>query len=87
MTFATRDAMIAETAEKFLNNVLRVPAVKVVIAWELADNYSFYTDAAKGRIHSRKGCHGRCRSIPRCKESRSGSPWRVRLRTPEELIA
>ena len=43
----TRDAMIADTAEKFLNNVLSVPAVKVVIAWELADNYSFYTDAAK----------------------------------------
>ena len=43
----TRDAMIAETAEKFLNNVLQVPAVKVVIAWELADNYSFYTDAAR----------------------------------------
>ena len=39
----TRDAMIADTAEKFLTNVLRVPAVKVVIAWELADNYSFYT--------------------------------------------
>ncbi len=44
---AARDAMIAETAEKFLNNVLRVPAVKVVIARELADNYSFYTDARK----------------------------------------
>ena len=44
---ATRDAMIAETAEKFLNNVLKIPAVKMVIAWELADNYSFYTDAAK----------------------------------------
>jgi endo-1,4-beta-xylanase len=44
---AVRDAMIAETAEKYLNNALRVPAVKVVIAWELADNYSFYTDAAK----------------------------------------
>ena len=43
----TRDAMIAETAEKFLTAVLRVPAVKMVIAWELADNYSFYTDAAK----------------------------------------
>jgi endo-1,4-beta-xylanase len=43
----TRDAMIAETAEKFLNNALRVPAVKVVIAWELADNYSFYMDVAK----------------------------------------
>ncbi|MET0719611.1 MAG: endo-1,4-beta-xylanase, partial [Tardiphaga sp.] len=44
---ATRDAMIADTAEKFLTNVLRIPAVKTVIAWELADNYSFYTDAAK----------------------------------------
>ena len=43
----TRDAMIADTAEKFLNNVLKVSAVKMVIAWELADNYSFYTDAAK----------------------------------------
>jgi endo-1,4-beta-xylanase len=43
----TRDAMIAETAEKFLNNALRVPAVKVVIAWELSDDYSFYTAAAK----------------------------------------
>jgi endo-1,4-beta-xylanase len=43
----TRDAMIADTAEKFLTNALHVPAVKVVIAWELADNYSFYTDAAK----------------------------------------
>ena len=44
---ASRDAMIADTAEKFLSNVLRIPAVKTVIAWELADNYSFYTDAAK----------------------------------------
>jgi endo-1,4-beta-xylanase len=44
---SARDAMIADTAEKFLTNVLRVPAVKIVIAWELADNYSFYTDAAK----------------------------------------
>lgn len=44
---ATRDAMIADTAEKFLDNVLRIPAVTTVIAWELADNYSFYTDAAR----------------------------------------
>ncbi len=43
----TRDAMIADTGEKFLNTVLRIPAVKMVVAWELADNYSFYTDAAK----------------------------------------
>lgn len=44
---AARDALIAETAEKYLNNALRVPAVKMVIAWQLADNYSFYTDAAR----------------------------------------
>lgn len=43
----TRDAMIADTGEKFLNTVLRIPAVKMVVAWELSDNYSFYTDAAK----------------------------------------
>ena len=39
--------MVADTAEKFLDNVLRIPAVKTVIAWQLADNYSFYTDAAR----------------------------------------
>jgi endo-1,4-beta-xylanase len=44
---ATRDAMIADTGEKFLTTVLKVPSVKAVIAWELSDNYSFYTDAAK----------------------------------------
>jgi endo-1,4-beta-xylanase len=44
---AARDAMVAKTAENFLDTVLKVPAVKAVIAWELADNYSFYTDAVK----------------------------------------
>jgi endo-1,4-beta-xylanase len=44
---AARDAMIADTAEKFLNNVLPIPAVKIVITWELSDNYSFYTGDAK----------------------------------------
>lgn len=44
---SSRDAMIADTAEKFLTNTLRIPAVKMMIVWELADNYSFYTDAAK----------------------------------------
>lgn len=44
---AIRDKMIAETGEKFLDLVLQVPAVKAVIAWELSDHYSFYTDAAK----------------------------------------
>lgn len=42
-----RDAIVAETAEKFLKNVLSIRAVKMVIAWELADNYSFYTDAVR----------------------------------------
>jgi len=42
-----RDEMVAKTAEQFLNTVLRIPAVKIVIAWELADKYSFYTGAAK----------------------------------------
>jgi endo-1,4-beta-xylanase len=42
-----RDEMVAKTAEQFLNTVLRIPAVKIVIAWELADKYSFYTDAAR----------------------------------------
>jgi endo-1,4-beta-xylanase len=44
---ATRDKMIAETGEKFIDLVLQVPAVKAVIAWELSDHYSFYTDAAR----------------------------------------
>jgi endo-1,4-beta-xylanase len=43
----TRDAMVAKTAEAFLSNILQIPSVKAVIAWELADNYSFYTDIAK----------------------------------------
>ncbi|HZP76065.1 MAG TPA: endo-1,4-beta-xylanase [Pseudolabrys sp.] len=44
---SARDAMVAQTAEKYLNTVLQVPAVKAIITWELADNYSFYTDAAR----------------------------------------
>jgi endo-1,4-beta-xylanase len=43
----TRDEMVAKTAEKFLANILQIPNVKAVIAWELADNYSFYTGIAK----------------------------------------
>lgn len=51
---AARDALIADTAERFLEAVLRVPAVKAVIAWELADRYSFYTDAARKKDPSAK---------------------------------
>jgi len=37
-----RDAAVARTAQQFLDMTLRHPAVKALIAWELADNYSFY---------------------------------------------
>jgi endo-1,4-beta-xylanase len=37
-----RDAAIASTARQFLATTLRHPAVKMLITWELADNYSFY---------------------------------------------
>jgi endo-1,4-beta-xylanase len=38
-----RDKAVATLARQFLDTTLRHPAVKAVIAWELADNYSFYT--------------------------------------------
>ncbi len=44
---AARDALVAQTAEKYLDTVLQVPAVKAIINWELADKYSFYVDAAR----------------------------------------
>jgi endo-1,4-beta-xylanase len=37
-----RDAAVAGTARQFLATTLRHPAVKMLITWELADNYSFY---------------------------------------------
>jgi endo-1,4-beta-xylanase len=37
-----RDAAVASTAQGFLTTTLRHPAVKALITWELADNYSFY---------------------------------------------
>jgi endo-1,4-beta-xylanase len=37
-----RDAAVARTAQQFLATTLRHPAVKMLITWELADNYSFY---------------------------------------------
>jgi endo-1,4-beta-xylanase len=43
----TRDAMVADTAKRFLTSTLSVPAVKMVIAWQLADNYSFYRDIVR----------------------------------------
>ncbi|MDB5639000.1 MAG: glycoside hydrolase, family 10, partial [Bradyrhizobium sp.] len=39
---AARDLVVARTAQQFLETTLRHPAVKALITWELADNYSFY---------------------------------------------
>jgi endo-1,4-beta-xylanase len=41
-----RDKAVAQTARRFLDTTLQHPAVKAVIAWELADNYSFYRGVA-----------------------------------------
>jgi endo-1,4-beta-xylanase len=46
---AARDAAVARTAQQFLEPTLRHPAVKALVAWELADNYSFYRSMAKNR--------------------------------------
>jgi endo-1,4-beta-xylanase len=43
----TRDTQVAAVAERFLGNVLKVPQVKALITWQLADNYSFYRGIAK----------------------------------------
>lgn len=42
-----RDTQVAAVAERFLASVLRVPQVKALITWQLADNYSFYRGIAK----------------------------------------
>src|ERR1700682_2785358 len=44
-----RDAAVARTAQRFLEPTLRHPAVKALIAWELADNYSFYRGLARAK--------------------------------------
>jgi endo-1,4-beta-xylanase len=46
---AARDAAVARTAQQFLEPTLRHPAVKALVAWELADNYSFYRSMAKSK--------------------------------------
>jgi endo-1,4-beta-xylanase len=43
----SRDVMVADTAKRFLDGMLSVPAVKMLVTWQLADNYSFYRDAMK----------------------------------------
>jgi endo-1,4-beta-xylanase len=44
-----RDAAVARTAQQFLEPTLRHPAVKALITWELADNYSFYRGMARNK--------------------------------------
>jgi endo-1,4-beta-xylanase len=44
---AARDAAVAQTAQEFLAAVLPIRAVKALITWQLADNYSFYTADAR----------------------------------------
>lgn len=44
-----RDAAVARTAQQFLEPTLRHPAVKALIAWELADKYSFWRGMAKDK--------------------------------------
>lgn len=39
---ATRDRMVAERYESFLTTVLKVPAVKMVVTWQLSDRFSWY---------------------------------------------
>jgi endo-1,4-beta-xylanase len=46
---AARDAAVAQTAQQFLEPTLRHPAVKALVTWELADNYSFYRSMAKSK--------------------------------------
>lgn len=45
----TRDAAVAQTAREFLEPTLRHPAVKALVTWELADNYSFYRGMARDK--------------------------------------
>jgi endo-1,4-beta-xylanase len=44
---AQRDAAVALTAAQFLAPVLKVPAVKAVICWQLSDRFSWYAELAK----------------------------------------
>jgi endo-1,4-beta-xylanase len=47
---AARDAAVAQTAQEFFAAVLPMPAVKMLITWQLADKYSFYTADARRKM-------------------------------------
>ena len=42
-----RKAAVAETGAKFLNAVLKAPAVKMVVNWQLSDRFSWYRELSR----------------------------------------
>jgi endo-1,4-beta-xylanase len=48
----TRDAAVAKVGSNFLNAILKVPAVKLVINWQLSDKYSWYRQLAQAKTVS-----------------------------------
>jgi endo-1,4-beta-xylanase len=69
---ATRDRQVANTAKAFLDTVLPIPAVKMVVAWQLADNYSFYAGIWK---HKHPGSSRRPRPLPYDEDLRRKPLW------------
>jgi endo-1,4-beta-xylanase len=51
---AERDQAVAETAAAFLSAVLAIPAVKLVVNWQLSDRYSWYRAVQSPRFGSRR---------------------------------
>ena len=51
---AERDHAVAATATKFLDAVLRVPAVKMVVTWQLSDRYSWYRSVQPAHFWSKR---------------------------------
>jgi endo-1,4-beta-xylanase len=51
---AARDRAVAATAAAFLEPVLRVPAVKMVVNWQLSDRYSWYRALQPARFWSKR---------------------------------
>lgn len=45
-----RDAAVAALAREFFASALAVPAVKLVVTWQLADRYSWYGELAQKRM-------------------------------------
>ena len=45
--FAARDRAVAAVGARFLNAVLAVPAVDMVVTWQLSDRYSWYRELSR----------------------------------------